>query len=641
MSSMKGTSLVVALATILGCACGAGDNRLDPSDLELRDLLGIAPKVAAGWDAEQRASARRVLATGLDEDAIPTRIALANGRDLDERVARSIAALDRERASDGDGALGIVRAAVGSDQLTAVGFAAPNAAQLATTGDKLDSDLAIALVLAEDWQTTANASTSHLPGRGVALLHAIAIDAGHAGGEIVVVPAPRLAAIAAYIEAREGERPRLIVNPVMLAALEPVSDERVTAAALPRVAPTIASTTTTTPEIAQQARAGTHGTTEPIAREPDPDPNAGNPYSFYGSVAECAYAERTRCEGCLPSGNCEAVTDADGNTECETLALNGGRGYFLLCANLSLAITSVNGCTGRAATACPRDPDAANSLDQLENNARFIDDAICAAALDGCLAEIFGSGGTFPGLDGGVDPPDPPRSTEVSCNDSCSKEDNSNCDAKANCGDCSGVSCGNSFSCDSACSNSNDQSGCGGNCDACESESGGGDNSCGDDGGGGGGGCGGDGTNGESGCGGNDSGDSGCGGNDSGGCGGDSSGGGGCGGDDSSSGGGGCGGDSGSGGGGGCGGDSGSGGGGGCGGDSGGGGGGGCSGGGGGGGGSSGCNAARREPAHGLVLAISLVWAVLPVPFAAFVRRREKKRRQPRVEATPETGDAP
>jgi hypothetical protein len=33
------------------------------------------------------------------------------------------------------------------------------------------------------------------------------------------------------------------------------------------------------------------------------------------------------------------------------------------------------------------------------------------------------------------------------------------------------------------------------------------------------------------------------------------------------------------------------------------------------------------------VLAISLVWAILPVPFAAFVRRRERKRKQAPSEA--------
>src|SRR5438552_55289 len=64
---MRGTSTwsrcVVVLAFV--AACGAADNRVDPADLELRDLLGVAPEVAIGWDAAQRAAARRVLASGL------------------------------------------------------------------------------------------------------------------------------------------------------------------------------------------------------------------------------------------------------------------------------------------------------------------------------------------------------------------------------------------------------------------------------------------------------------------------------------------------------------------------------------------------------------------------------------------------
>ena len=49
------------LCCALLVACGTGDNRVDPGDLEPRDLLGIAPEVARSWDATQRASARRVL----------------------------------------------------------------------------------------------------------------------------------------------------------------------------------------------------------------------------------------------------------------------------------------------------------------------------------------------------------------------------------------------------------------------------------------------------------------------------------------------------------------------------------------------------------------------------------------------------
>ncbi|HEX3758900.1 MAG TPA: hypothetical protein VHW23_09350, partial [Kofleriaceae bacterium] len=46
-------------------ACSAGNNSVDPGDLELRDLLGISPEVATAWDGTQRSAARRVLAGGL------------------------------------------------------------------------------------------------------------------------------------------------------------------------------------------------------------------------------------------------------------------------------------------------------------------------------------------------------------------------------------------------------------------------------------------------------------------------------------------------------------------------------------------------------------------------------------------------
>jgi len=202
------------------------------------------------------------------------------------------------------------------------------------------------------------------------------------------------------------------------------------------------------------------------------------------------------------AGNCRPITNlADGNAECTMLGTDGGRGYFLLCINLSLAITSVDGCTGDAAPSCVRDPHAADSLATLENNADFLADPTCGDALDGCLARIFGPpDGSFPGLYGGIDAggSPPPRSTSVSCNNSCSNDKNVTCQASPSC-DCSGPSCNNSLSCDSACSSSNDQSGCGGNCNACASSGGGGG------GGNEGGGCGGGSSSSGGGCGGGSS----------------------------------------------------------------------------------------------------------------------------------------
>lgn len=581
---MRGTSWWIAMASAVALvgACGAGDTRVDPGDLELRDLLGLSPDVASAWNGDQRDAARRVLVDGFQEKATSSSVTLAETPSLDDRVARGLAVVDAKRDADGASALGVVRIVLRSTQLTANPLPAEHA-----IGAAHGTAVPITeLWLAEDWDTR---SWNHLPGRGLDLLSAIAIDAGHVEGPVIVVPAPRLAAIAGYIAA-DGDKPaRLIVNPIVLAALDPEPMEAATAALLDRAAL----------DGSPHARIAP---TEPTAAAPRVETRSaasGNPYSFYGSVSECAYVQRTRCESCLPQGNCTAVTGATGNDECTALSAANGRGYFLLCANLALAITSVERCAEDSVPGCARDIDAASELNELENNASFIDDATCGAGLDACLADIYGAGGQFPGPgpDGGiVDPPDPPRSTSVDCGDSCSNN-NSNCEASPSC-NCEGPSCNNSLSCDSACSSSNDQSGCGGNCDSCSSDDGtssGGGGSCSSEDGGGSGG---------SSCGSSDSSSGGSCGGDS--CGGGSSGGS-CGGDS-------CGGSGGS-----CGGDGGS-----CGGGSGGGG---CSGGGGGGGS---CNVTKtkKDSSGGIALAISLVWAFLPVPVAAVIRSQSRRRKR-------------
>jgi hypothetical protein len=338
-----------------------------------------------------------------------------------------------------------------------VARAAPSA--VATVGGGDGAAPGVELWLAERWDSEPR--WGHLAGRGLPVLAALARDAGHPGGRVVAVPVPRLAVIAAYRHAREpGEAARLAVNPILLAALEPDPGE---------------------PDAVRLA--------DPV-RAPAVDPTeiastGGNPYSFYGSVAECAYAQRTRCEACLPGATCRPVTNAsNGNTECEMLATNSGRGYFQLCIDLSLAITSVDRCTGDAAPACARDPDAADSLTTLANNDGFLSDSTCAGALDSCLAKIYGPpGASFPGPDGGDPPSEPPRSTNVSCGNACSNN-NANCDASPS-ADCSGSSCDNSLSCNNECSSSNDQ----GNCDACSSSSSSDNSSCGSNSGSSGGSC--------------------------------------------------------------------------------------------------------------------------------------------------------
>jgi hypothetical protein len=630
---MMGPSRCVVVYLAFAVACSAGDNSIDPGDLELRDLLGISPDAASAWSDVQRAAARRVLVSGLSEADLPTRIARepelarsglqadeqVESRDAIARIADLLATGDSARAADGAEPFGVVHIALAARELALTPQIAPRTvAAIAGAATALDPPSA-ELWLAERWQTER--ASARLRGPSLRVLATLAADAGHPGGPVLVVPAPRLAVIAAYVAASaDMTEPQLAVNPVLLAALEAEPDEL--------------ATISTRQRWALASPAGAPGAPQPLADPLSIASTGGNPYSFYGSVEECAFAQRTRCEACLAGDDCAPITDAaDANIECTTLAANDGRGYFLLCINLSLAITSVESCTADAAPACPRDPGAASSLASLEDNAAFLTDSTCAGALERCLAKIYGAPREpFPGVDGGSPPATPPRSTNVSCDDSCDTDTNNNCSASPSC-DCTGPSCNNSLSCDSACSSSNDQSGCGGNCNACTSSGGGGggggEDSCGgDDGGSSGGGCGGDdGGSSGGGCGGDDGGSSGDG------CGGDgSSGGGDCGGDCGSSGDGSCGGDScsgGSGGGDSCGGDCGSSGGGdSCGGSSGG-----CSGGGDCGSGGSKCSTTRSNTGSGLALLVSMTWAVLPIPFAALVRRRARRRKRTGVDA--------
>jgi hypothetical protein len=305
----------------------------------------------------------------------------------------------------------------------------------------------------------------------------------------------------------------------------------------------------------------------------------GNPYSFFGSVGECAAAERDRCAACLADNACGAITaGADGNAECRQLGDNGGRGYYLICINLSLAIDAVARCVGASAGGCAADTRASESLARLDANAAFLDDTGCSAPLDACLASLYGpSTGNFPGPGSGsgsgsggtVVNPSRPRHTSIDCGDSCNGD--ANCDDTPDC-ELDGPSC--------------------------DAES---DTSCSDSSGGDGGGCsdsgGGTGAGGDGGC---DSEDS-CGSEDSSSCDGSDCGGGGnsdCGG-------------------------------GGGGGDCGGGGGGDCSGGGGGdcGGGGGDCNVTSRHGRAVASLPVAIGWALLPVPFAMLVRRRARRRR--------------
>jgi hypothetical protein len=212
---------------------------------------------------------------------------------------------------------------------------------------------------------------------------------------------------------------------------------------------------------------------------------SGNPYNFYGSLGECAAAERARCEACLPTATCARETRdaADGNSECQTLAASGGRGYYQLCANLSLAIRTVGGCVEDRSD-CGYDASAGNQLSRLSANDRFVDDDTCRGALDACLSRIYGGGGgdfPAPPRDAGLapdaaptPPPPPPRELEIDCSD-CGEScdcDPQGCDTTCedDCDDCEG--------CDSDCDGDCDGDDCLTCAKACGSSGGGGSANC-------------------------------------------------------------------------------------------------------------------------------------------------------------------
>jgi hypothetical protein len=397
----------VLLCCVLG-AC-AGDNRLDPSQLELRDVLGIAPETAMTWDRDQRASARHVIDAAMHETAVAIHAPLGG----DRNVPGALAAADADREDHHQPALGVVALALQPAELQATVHPSTLAAR-ATPAIELELS---------GW--SEHPGWASLPARGLDVLAKIASDAGHREGPIIAIPAAQLPVIAAYLP---GTPAHLLVNPVVLASLEPVTG---VAAA-------------------------------PIAIADDP---VGNPYTFYSSVAECAAAQQARCDACVPNHSCAPITEhGDGTAQCQQLAADDGRGYSLVCINFALAIDSVASCAAATAPSCPIDRNAELSL---TTNADFLDRTECAGPLDRCLAEH--SGATTPA-------PTPTPDNSLDCSDSA-------CAASPNCDDagCDGGSCDDTG--DDGCSDDSGDSSCdSGDGGDCGGDSGG---DCGGDSGGG------------------------------------------------------------------------------------------------------------------------------------------------------------
>jgi len=416
-----------AVLCCLIAACAA-DHRVDPNDLELRDVLGIAPDVALTWSADERAAARQVLEAGMRSVATSPAVDAPVGRapTLDRSLATALAAADATRAQRREAPLGVVSLAVGHDHLHA-------SARVSTLAPRRGPATELQLA---GWQRRG---WGPLPSRGIDVLTTIAADAGHRGGPLLVTPAPQLAVIAAYVPATSASGARLVVNPVLLAALEPSSASAAAAVV--------------------------------------PDDPIGNPYTFYTSIASCAAAQAQRCEACLGKGTCTPLEGTgDGNAECTQLAANDGRGYSLACINFALAIDTVASCSASAAPACPIETRAATSIALLTANADFLDQPTCAGALDQCLGEIYGDASP-------TSTPPPAPGSSVSCADAAC-ESSPDC-SDSGCGDDTGdSSCdGSSDSGDSSCDSGDSGGDCGGDSGGdCSSGDSGGDCSGGDSG---------------------------------------------------------------------------------------------------------------------------------------------------------------
>lgn len=386
-------SRVLVCCVLAGCA---GDNRLDPSALELRDILGIAPETALTWDAGQRAAARHVI-----DDALHAKPATIHATGANLQTGLAVADADRDR--NHLAALGVVQVALSPAALDATAKASSLAPHVATSTQ-------IQLAGWTKWPA--------LPTRGLDVLTSIAHDAGYRGGVLTVVAAPQLAVVASYVPAKA----QLVVNPVLLAALEP-------------------GESTAAPPVVIAA--------------------IGNPYSFYDSIEQCASAQQARCEACLPNTSCESTTGTgDGNAECKGFAGEQGRGYWLVCIQSALEIQSVKTCVEANAPACPTD-----------NTTVFIDDPACTSAIDHCLG------------DHGGDAPNPPTSSPdcSACEASPSCEDSVGC--ASDCSDSGGGGdCSSSDSSGDSCDSGGGDSSCdGGGCDGGDSGgdcSGGGGDDC-------------------------------------------------------------------------------------------------------------------------------------------------------------------
>jgi hypothetical protein len=356
--------LLALVATGLATGCGAADERIDPADLELRDLLGVAPRVATGWDEAQRAAAREVLAAGLVERA-PEPLAIERAARLDEAiVVGALADVDDRLLDRGRDALGLVEV---DDPSAARAIDAPIAAGALLDGDAAPIATATALELDPAAWPCPREDTCDL-----GVLAALSADALPGAARVRVLPVVQLSTIAARLPAGADGVPTLLVNPVVTAVSEPVAGVAGAAGgggARPALASVAAARVRTAPLVTST-------------------------WTYDPHVSDCATAVRSECTTCLGGGACPMVwTGVSGQDTCTMLEAQAGQNYDHLCINLALSLADIRACVADRAPGCAIDADALGDPAMLHNNSAFATTGACFDALAACLDQLYGSGG--------------------------------------------------------------------------------------------------------------------------------------------------------------------------------------------------------------------------------------------------------
>lgn len=352
-----GPSSTWAAACLLSAACGAADDRVDPGDLALRDLLGVQPQVVASWDEAQRAAARQVLAVGLT--AGPEVALLAPLADDEAALVRAVAVSDAALDDRGEDARGLVVVSAPRTELNVI--AGPRATAFL---DVATAPPVVGLAVEpRAWPCPATPCD-------LSVLSALAADAAPGAVTVRVQPVAQLAVIAALTEGGDGGA-TLLVNPVVTAVGVPIGADRAGAGG---------------------ANGAPTGADQPASSLTAPPLTRGS--WTYGATRDgCANQVAAECSTCLSGGLCEPVwPSVSGMQACTTLAADAPRNYELVCVNLAVSLADVRACLQDRAPSCAIDADAIDLPAELAANAIFVDDGGCRSALDDCLAQLYGAG---------------------------------------------------------------------------------------------------------------------------------------------------------------------------------------------------------------------------------------------------------